>query len=121
MTSEHHASRQTGSRHPLLGPSLTIECAQCPVKSTGCADCMVTALLQIAPPERGEGGHDLHWSTIETSMPLDQDEWAAVEAFARAGLISTAEAGGARAKSTVAPVLAHSRHRDRESGGRAVG
>lgn len=115
------ASQHFASRHPLLGPSLTIECAQCPVRGTGCDGCMVTALLQIAPPERGEADFDLHWSPTETTLALDRDEQAAVDLFASAGLITSVEAGSAHARSTVAPVITHVRHRDHSTGHRAVG
>ena len=86
------------SRHPLLGPSMTIDCARCPVQHTGCADCMVSAFL--ASPSVMAG---------ETVLSLDADERAAVDAFARAGLVTRAAASSAVA-----------RHRDLP-GGRATG
>ena len=76
------------SRHPLLGPSLTIACATCPVREHACADCMVTALLALEPPHRA-GPEDL---------PLDRDEVRALEVLAHAGLVTPSEVATARAR-----------------------
>ena len=78
------------SRHPLLGPSLTINCTTCPVRGRGCDDCMVTAVLQLAPPDLGP--------SFDTPIPLDADEWAAVDRLAHAGLVSWETATNALAR-----------------------
>ncbi|PRY62655.1 hypothetical protein BCF74_10491 [Knoellia remsis] len=70
--------------HDLTHESLTILCDRCPVRDLHCADCMVTALIDIE--SMGLRGAD---ATEE--LPLDADERAAVTACVRAGLI-TAEA-----------------------------
>lgn len=85
--------------HPLLAPSMTISCQQCPVREIACADCMVTALL--AWPVQHPGDHELHAPDAEVGGPaLDADEERAVQGFLHAGLISAVEAAGARAVRT---------------------
>lgn len=75
------------SRHPLLGPSLTIDCATCPGRGHACGDCLVTALIRSGPPGQGDG-----------TLMLDDDERAAVDAVARAGLVTPAVGAAARAQ-----------------------
>ncbi|MFC7488441.1 hypothetical protein ACOCJ7_08920 [Knoellia sp. CPCC 206453] len=62
--------------HDLTHDSLTILCARCPVRDIQCGDCMVTALIN--PASMG----------LDSDLPLDLDERAAVTACVRAGLIS---------------------------------
>ena len=88
--------------------SVTIDCQTCPVRGRHCGDCIVPVLgrVWLADPQ-----------PVTTSQPapqrqeraatlsLDFEETEAVEAFARAGLISRTEASRARASST-APAIA---------------
>lgn len=62
--------------HDLTHNSLTILCARCPVRDIQCGDCMVTALNNPASME------------LDSDLPLDRDERAAVTACVRAGLIT---------------------------------
>jgi hypothetical protein len=84
------------SRHPLLGPSLTITCGGCPVRGHGCADCMVTALLSLAPPAPPvlAGVADADADAVD----LDRDEARAVDLLLRAGLVSAQTAATAHAR-----------------------
>lgn len=88
--------------------SFTIDCQTCPVRGRHCGDCMVPVLATVwltdppvrpraATPQGGAGGG---------SLPLDFEETEAVEAFARAGLISRTEASGVRARSTAPSIAA---------------
>ncbi|HWC20732.1 MAG TPA: hypothetical protein VG502_00405 [Flexivirga sp.] len=61
---------------------MRIDCDTCPVRDRQCAECMVTALLQLAPLEQR----------------LDSDERRAVDTLASAGLISAQEAVSATAR-----------------------
>lgn len=61
---------------------LQIDCNSCPVRDRRCAECMVTALLQLAPLEQR----------------LDEDERQVVDTFATLGLITAQEAAGAIAR-----------------------
>jgi hypothetical protein len=61
---------------------MRIDCDTCPVQGRQCAECMVTALLQLAPLEQR----------------LDNDERHAVDVLATAGLITAAEAVSATAR-----------------------
>lgn len=61
---------------------MRIDCDSCPARERRCAECMVTALLQLAPLEQR----------------LDADERRAVDALATAGLITTQEAVSATAR-----------------------
>lgn len=61
---------------------MLIDCDNCPVRDRRCAECMVTALLQLAPLEQR----------------LDADERRAVDTLAVAGLISAKEALAATAR-----------------------
>jgi len=61
---------------------MRIDCDTCPVRDRQCAECMVTALLQLAPLEQR----------------LDSDERRAVDTLASAGLISAHEAVAATAR-----------------------
>lgn len=80
---------------------MTITCGGCPVRGTGCSDCMVTTMLSWPAP----GAID------EDGLVLDADESRAVQLLARAGLVSPQEAATARARVDTAEF----------SGGRAVG
>ena len=72
--------------HDLTHDSLTILCARCPVRDIQCGDCMVTALIN--PASMG----------LESDLPLDLDERAAVTACVRAGLISAEFAASVRSQ-----------------------
>lgn len=61
---------------------MRIDCETCPVRERHCAECMVTALLQLAPLEQR----------------LDTDERRAVDTLASAGLITAHEAVTATAR-----------------------
>lgn len=61
---------------------MRIDCDTCPVRDRKCAECMVTALLELAPLEQR----------------LDNEERYAVDALASAGLITAAEAVSATAR-----------------------
>jgi len=74
--------------HPLLAPSLTISCEGCPVRGTGCDDCMVTTMLSWPAPRAYD----------EDDWELDADESRAVHLLSRAGLVSAPEAASARAR-----------------------
>ena len=91
------------SRHPLLGPSLTISCSTCPVRGGSCADCVVAAVLAAPPvarlPQPVPPQVDMAFGA-QVEMTLDLDERAAVDRFARAGLVSAGGATRARARST---------------------
>ena len=56
-----------------------VECRNCPVRRTHCADCMVTALWQLSVPQR-----------------LDERERRAVDLLVGHGLVSVAAAADAR-------------------------
>lgn len=68
---------------------MLVECDRCPARDRACAECVVGALLALAPPGPGE-------------VCLDAAEQAAVEAFVRAGLVSEADAEGFVAVRTAA-------------------
>ena len=72
--------------HDLTHDSLTILCARCPVRDLQCGDCMVTALID--PASMG----------LDSDLPLDLDERAAVTACVRAGLISAESAATVRSQ-----------------------
>ena len=61
---------------------MRIDCEACPVRDRHCAECMVTALLQLAPLEQR----------------LDDDERRAVDGLASVGLITAEEATSATAR-----------------------
>lgn len=61
---------------------MRIDCETCPARDRHCAECMVTALLQLAPLEQR----------------LDDDERRAVDVLASAGLITAQEAVSATAR-----------------------
>ena len=61
---------------------MRIDCEACPARDRRCAECMVTALLQLAPLEQR----------------LDDNERHAVDNLASAGLISAREAVSATAR-----------------------
>lgn len=61
---------------------MQIDCETCPVRRRRCDDCMVTALLQLAPLEQR----------------LDDEERRAIDAFAGVGLIGATEAASAVAR-----------------------
>ncbi|WP_446663962.1 hypothetical protein [Flexivirga sp. B27] len=61
---------------------MRIDCETCPVRDRHCAECMVTALLQLAPLEQR----------------LDADERRAVDGLASVGLITAQEAASASAR-----------------------
>ncbi|NNG39830.1 hypothetical protein HJ588_11160 [Flexivirga sp. ID2601S] len=61
---------------------MQIDCETCPVRERQCAECMVTALLELAPLEQR----------------LDDDERHAVDTLAAAGLITAQEATSATAR-----------------------
>lgn len=63
-----------------------IDCQRCPVRGTGCEDCLVAHLLDVLPEPTG--------------VALDAREARAVHAFLCAGLVSPAEAERARAHRT---------------------
>lgn len=56
-----------------------VECRNCPVRQTHCAECMVTALWQLPVPQR-----------------LDERERAAVDLLVGHGLVSVTAAADAR-------------------------
>ena len=70
----------------LTHDSLTILCARCPVRDIQCGDCMVTALIN--PASMG----------LDSDLPLDLDERAAVTACVRAGLITAEFAATVRSQ-----------------------
>lgn len=72
--------------HDLTHDSLTILCARCPVRDVQCGDCMVTALIN--PASMG----------LDSALPLDLDERAAVTACVRAGLITAEFAASVRSQ-----------------------
>ncbi|EAP98804.1 hypothetical protein JNB_01510 [Janibacter sp. HTCC2649] len=72
--------------HDLTHDSLTILCARCPVRDIQCGDCMVTALIN--PASMG----------LDSDLPLDLDERAAVTACVRAGLITSEFAATVRSQ-----------------------
>lgn len=72
--------------HDLTHDSLTILCARCPVRDIQCGDCMVTALIN--PASMG----------LDSDLPLDLDERAAVTACVRAGLITAESAATVRSQ-----------------------
>lgn len=72
--------------HDLTHDSLTILCARCPVRDVQCGDCMVTALIN--PASMG----------LDSDLPLDLDERAAVTACVRAGLITAEFAASVRSQ-----------------------
>ncbi|USQ81665.1 hypothetical protein [Ornithinimicrobium faecis] len=86
--------------------SLTIDCESCPVRGRHCGDCFVPVLarawLEEPRPRRLELAEEPRERAA--TMSLDFEETEAVEAFARAGLISRVEAHGARAQSTTPSV-----------------
>lgn len=61
---------------------MQIDCDSCPVRERHCAECMVTALLQLAPLD----------------LRLDDDERAVVETLAGLGMVSATEAHRATAR-----------------------
>lgn len=61
---------------------MRIDCETCPVRDRHCAECMVTALLELAPLEQR----------------LDSDERHVVDGLASAGLITAQEAESATAR-----------------------
>ncbi|RNI24408.1 hypothetical protein [Flexivirga caeni] len=61
---------------------MRIDCETCPVRDRQCAECMVTALLQLAPLEQR----------------LDEEERRAVDVLASVGLITAHEAVSATAR-----------------------
>lgn len=65
-----------------------IECRSCPVRDRHCADCMVTALLEMPAPRADMTGSDL---------APDENERRALTAFVSAGLIGATQAQAARA------------------------
>ena len=86
--------------------SLTIDCESCPVRGRHCGDCFVPVLARawleepaVRSPQPVEEPRER-----AATMALDFEETEAVEAFARAGLISRVEAHGARAQSTAPSV-----------------
>lgn len=85
---------------------MTIDCESCPVRGRHCGDCFVPVLgrawLEEPTTRRPEPVEDP--GERAATMPLDFEETEAVEAFARAGLISRVEAHGARAQSTTPSV-----------------
>lgn len=82
---------------------MTIDCDTCPVRGRHCGDCIVPLLGRtwleepktVQRPRSPEAG-----GAPTATMALDFEETEAVEAFARLGLISWAEAHEARAQST---------------------
>ncbi|WP_114908217.1 hypothetical protein [Ornithinimicrobium murale] len=82
--------------------SLTIDCESCPVRGRHCDDCFVPVLakawLEEPRARRSRADEERPGPAL---LALDFEETEAVEAFARAGLISRVEAHGARAHSTV--------------------
>lgn len=78
------------SRHPLLGPSLTVDCGPCPVRGHACADCMVTAVLSWAAPPG------------EPSWDLEPDEADAVGLLRRSALLSAVDPSAVRVVETAA-------------------
>lgn len=70
------------------GAPLTIDCAGCPVRHVGCADCMVTALqspTMLADPD------------LPPRLPLDRREREVISRLVAAGLVSVQTANEARA------------------------
>ncbi len=68
---------------------LMIDCATCPVQYTGCADCMVMALIdptRLEEPNEGNG------------LSLDRQEREVVSRLVAAGLVSAETATRARAR-----------------------
>ena len=61
---------------------MIIDCQACPVRDIHCDDCMVPALL--AP--------------LDSALPLDRAERAAVTRLVEAGLVSASQAAGAQAR-----------------------
>lgn len=71
------------------GAPLVIDCATCPVQHVGCADCMVTALIdpsRLEEPGEGRG------------LPLDRSERDVVSRLVASGLVAAETATRARAR-----------------------
>lgn len=88
--------------------SFTIDCETCPVRGRHCGDCMVPVLAQVwlADPPVRPTAPTPHSGSPGDALPLDFEETEAVEAFARAGLISRREATSVRARSTAPSIAA---------------
>lgn len=101
--------------------SLTIDCETCPVRGRHCGDCIVPVLGRVwlaeapgrpvetttpAPAAAEHTAPTAESNRGRANLPLDFEETEAVEAFARAGLISRVEASGVRAQLTGAAAAA---------------
>lgn len=83
--------------------SLTIDCESCPVRGRHCGDCFVPVLARAwldGPTRRPDTEPGPEGREAPALLALDFEEAEAVEAFARAGLISRVAANRARAQST---------------------
>lgn len=91
-----------------------ISCTGCPAAPSACGDCVVTHLAPVAAPGPAVlGAHPdrpidlLPVESVEPgSVPLDPRERAAVDAFARAGLVSRERAEHVRARRTTRRLVA---------------
>lgn len=86
--------------------TLHIDCETCPVRGRHCGDCFVPVLARawVTEPEpvgRPEASREQGEPGGGARLALDFEEQEAVEAFARAGLISPREARTVRAQSTI--------------------
>lgn len=70
------------------GASLTIDCATCPVRDVGCAECMVTALQSPVALE----------DPSASDLPLDRREREVVSRLVASGLVGAETATRARAQ-----------------------
>lgn len=74
----------------------TIDCQTCPVRDRHCGDCFVPVLGRLWLED------ELSRPAADGSVPLDDAEQSAVQAFVRSGLVSPDEAWGLRATRTTA-------------------
>lgn len=86
--------------------TLHIDCETCPVRGRYCGDCFVPVLARVwvddpAPRPRQAPRPEASGPAPGARLALDYEEQEAVEAFARAGLISPREARTVRAQSTI--------------------
>lgn len=97
---------QAGPVRLRLGSSrdelTSIDCQECPVRGLRCDVCIVPVIAH-SWLESGNPSLDADQSQDSQSDELTEDEWAAVDVFVGAGLVSLLDAAEATAQREVAP------------------